>query len=428
LSRLKLSGVSKRYGDFFAVDSINLELQSGEFVSLLGPSGCGKTTTLRMIAGFADPTAGIIEMDGQVLSSPAGSVPPDRRQMSMIFQSYAIWPNMTVQQNVAFGLELRRMRNAEVKRRVGEMLEVVHMNHLADRYPAELSGGQQQRVALARAIVVRPDTLLLDEPLSNLDANLREQMRFEIRRVHDETGITMVYVTHDQVEAMSMSQRIAVMRDGRIQQYDRPEAIYRYPGSRFVASFIGSPGINLYEGDLISREGALHFVAPGVDLPLTGALVERLSEPAGAKVTLGVRPEDVLLHLEGGPPDALVGRVTVVESLGPETIVTLETTLGDVTTRVRGMQPIDFAMVARACGATGLSVERPEDCGRVIEQALATPGPVLVEAVVDPHEPPMPPKVRAEQALHFAESLARGTPNRGKIALTVASDTVRELV
>jgi multiple sugar transport system ATP-binding protein len=149
-------------------------------------------------------------------------------------------------------------------------------------------------------------------------------------------------VTHDQVEAMSMSQRIAVMRDGRIQQYDRPEAIYRYPGSRFVASFIGSPGINLYEGDLVSRDGALHFVAQGVDLPLSRAIAERLSEPAGTKVTLGVRPEDVLLHVEGGPPDAPVGRVTVVESLGPETIVTLETSVGDVTARVLGMQPIDF--------------------------------------------------------------------------------------
>src|SRR6202165_4867907 len=153
---LRLSGLSRRFGAFLAVDTIDLELQSGEFVSLLGPSGCGKTTTLRMIAGFVDPTAGIIEMDGQVLSSPAGSVPPDRRQISMIFQSYAIWPNMTVEQNVAFGLELRKIAKAEVKRRVGEMLEVVRMSHLADRYPSELSGGQQQRVALARAIVIRP--------------------------------------------------------------------------------------------------------------------------------------------------------------------------------------------------------------------------------------------------------------------------------
>src|SRR4030081_3275187 len=192
-----------------------------------------------MIAGFVDPTAGMIEMDGQVLSSPAGSVPPDRRQMSMIFQSYAIWPNMTVQQNVAFGLELRRMPNAEVKRRVGEMLEVVHMNHLADRYPAELSGGQQQRVALARAIVIRPSVLLLDEPLSNLDATLREEMRFEIRRLHDEFRITTVYVTHDQAEAMVTSDRIAVMNQGRVEQVADPHTLYNRPKTRFVAGFVG---------------------------------------------------------------------------------------------------------------------------------------------------------------------------------------------
>jgi multiple sugar transport system ATP-binding protein len=230
----------------------------------------------------------------------------------------------------------------ERQRRITWASEVLQLERLLQRKPRELSGGQQQRVALGRAMVREPKAFLLDEPLSNLDARLRLLMRAELIRLHHTIDTTMIYVTHDQVEAMSMSQRIAVMRDGRIQQYDRPEAIYRYPGSRFVASFIGSPGINLYEGDLVSREGALHFVAPGVDLPLTGALVERLSEPAGARVTLWVRPEDVLLHLEGGPADALVGRVTVVESLGPETIVTLETTLGDVTTRVRGMQPIDF--------------------------------------------------------------------------------------
>ena len=286
MSRLKLSGVSKRYGDFFAVDSIDLELQSGEFVSLLGPSGCGKTTTLRMIAGFVDPTAGIIEMDGQVLSSPAGSVPPYRRQMSMIFQSYAIWPNMTVQQNVAFGLELRRLPNAEVKRRVGEMLEVVHMNHLADRYPAELSGGQQQRVALARAIVIRPSVLLLDEPLSNLDATLREEMRFEIRRLHDEFRVTTVYVTHDQAEAMVTSDRIAVMNHGRIEQVDQPRALYNKPTTRFVAGFIGRT--NFIEG--LSDGHEISF--DGFALPRAG--FER-EVPSGEKAVFSVRPHSMRL-------------------------------------------------------------------------------------------------------------------------------------
>jgi iron(III) transport system ATP-binding protein len=296
LSRLKLRGLSKRYGGFLAVDGIDLELQSGEFVSLLGPSGCGKTTTLRMIAGFVDPTAGLIEMDGQILSSPAGSVPPDRRQMSMIFQSYAIWPNMTVEQNVAFGLELRRIAKAEVKRRVGEMLEVVRMSHLADRYPSELSGGQQQRVALARAIVIRPSVLLLDEPLSNLDATLREEMRFEIRRLHDEFHVTTVYVTHDQAEAMVTSDRIAVMNQGRIEQVDHPRALYNKPKTRFVAGFIGRT--NFVEG--ISQGQQIAF--DGFALPR--AAFEH-GVPSHGKAVFSVRPHSI--RLSEAPPVARDG-------------------------------------------------------------------------------------------------------------------------
>ena len=187
-----LKGLTRSFGAFKAVDNVDLEIRDGEFVSLLGPSGCGKTTTLRMIAGFIDPSAGTIDVDGRVLSSSSGSLPPEKRGMSMIFQSYAIWPNMTVAQNVGFGLEIRKVPGAEAKKRIGEVLDVVQMGHLADRYPAELSGGQQQRVALARAIVVNPAVLLLDEPLSNLDANLREEMRFEIRRLHEALKITTV--------------------------------------------------------------------------------------------------------------------------------------------------------------------------------------------------------------------------------------------
>ncbi len=303
MSRLRLTGVSKRYGNFLAVDDIALELQSGEFVSLLGPSGCGKTTTLRMIAGFVDPSLGTIEMDGQILSSAAGSVPPDRRQMSMIFQSYAIWPNMTVEQNVAFGLELRKIARAEVKRRVGEMLEVVHMNHLADRYPAELSGGQQQRVALARAIVIRPSVLLLDEPLSNLDATLREEMRFEIRRLHDEFHVTTVYVTHDQAEAMVTSDRIAVMNHGRIEQVDNPRALYDKPKTRFVAGFIGRT--NFIEGLSDGRQIAFDGFA------LPHAAFER-DVPSGGKAVFSVRPHSMRLS-ESQPADgsASVGVVVV---------------------------------------------------------------------------------------------------------------------
>jgi ABC-type Fe3+/spermidine/putrescine transport system ATPase subunit len=343
LSRLQLRGVSRRFGDFLAVDSVDLELQSGEFVSLLGPSGCGKTTTLRMIAGFVDPTLGTIEMDDQVLSSPAGSVPPDRRQMSMIFQSYAIWPNMTVEQNVAFGLELRRIPSAEVKRRVGEMLEVVHMNQLADRYPAELSGGQQQRVALARAIVIRPSVLLLDEPLSNLDATLREEMRFEIRRLHDEFHVTTVYVTHDQAEAMVTSDRIAVMNHGRIEQIDHPRTLYNKPKTRFVAGFIGRTNFieGLSDGHQISFDGfSLPRAAFEHDVPSQG------------KTVFSVRPHS--MRLSDVPPTARNGctavGVTVIERafLGEHWDYVVKPGEGKLPLKVTTSPMDDFAIGATA--------------------------------------------------------------------------------
>lgn len=255
MSKLVLKNIGKSYGAFNAVSDFSLEMEKGEFVSLLGPSGCGKTTTLRMIAGFMPPTSGTIELDGQVISSPAGVVPPENRRMSMIFQSYAIWPNMTVGQNVGFGLEVRKVSRPETERRVDKILEVVQMRGLKDRYPSELSGGQQQRVALARAIVVEPEILLLDEPLSNLDANLREEMRFEIRRLHDEFRITTVYVTHDQSEAMVTSDRIVVMNKSRIEQVDAPHVLYGKPKSRFVAGFIGRT-------NFVERDGAAYSIRP----------------------------------------------------------------------------------------------------------------------------------------------------------------------
>jgi iron(III) transport system ATP-binding protein len=300
MSKLTLRGIRKTFGAFTAVEDFNLEMGNGEFVSLLGPSGCGKTTTLRMIAGFMDPTAGAIEMDGKVLSSPSGSLPPERRQMSMIFQSYAVWPNMTVQENVAFGLRLRKLPSDEVRRRTQEMLDIVQMRHLAERYPAELSGGQQQRVALARALVIKPSVLLLDEPLSNLDANLREEMRFEIRRLHDEFRITTVYVTHDQGEAMVTSDRIAVMNQGRIEQIDAPHTLYTRPKTRFVAGFIGRT--NFIDGVCNSSDVVFdRFAVPRGAIENGAAL--------NGNVTFSVRPQS--LRLDRAKPASINGLAAV---------------------------------------------------------------------------------------------------------------------
>src|ERR1700730_2680394 len=237
--RLALRALGRSFGDEVAVDDLNLEIAKGEFISLLGPSGCGKTTTLRMIAGFIQPTAGVIEKDRVVIASAKRALPPEKRGMVMIFQSYALWPHKTVAENVAFGLRLRKVDNAAISRRVTEMLQAVRLGSLGGRYPAELSGGQQQRVALARAIVVEPAVLLLDEPLSNLDANLREEMRVEIRRLHNKFKMTTILVTHDQAEAMATSDRIAIMNKGKLEQLDTPLALYAWPKTRFVANFIG---------------------------------------------------------------------------------------------------------------------------------------------------------------------------------------------
>jgi iron(III) transport system ATP-binding protein len=250
MAHLELDNLSKHYGAVRSVDGVSLSVERGEFICLLGPSGCGKTTTLRMLAGFLEPDAGEIRVSGKVISSPRGVVPPERRQMSMIFQSYAVWPHMTVHQNVAYGLKMKSMPAAERDARTAAMLAATKLTGEAQRYPSELSGGQQQRVALARALAPNPDILLLDEPLSNLDANLRGDMRFEIRRLHDEFHNTSIYVTHDQTEAMTMADRIVVMNAGRIEQIGTPEDVYDRPRSRFVARFIGAS--NVLEGRRVS--------------------------------------------------------------------------------------------------------------------------------------------------------------------------------
>jgi ABC-type Fe3+/spermidine/putrescine transport system ATPase subunit len=306
IARLSLNGLSCAFGSFTAVHQLDLYIAAGEFISLLGPSGCGKTTTLRMIAGFVRPTGGTIAMDGEVISSPQGSLPPEKRHMSMIFQSYAIWPNMTVAENVAFGLKLRRLDRAAIGSKVQAMLETVRLGPLADRYPAELSGGQQQRVALARAMVIEPRVLLLDEPLSNLDANLREEMRFEIRRLHDTFHFTTVYVTHDQGEAMVTSDRIAVMNLGRLEQIDAPHTLYTRPKTRFVAGFIGRT--NFLEG----RVHGERIVFDHFDLPR--GLIQAGDVGQNGAVLFSVRPHSISLHRAAGSAgDAVRVQVRLVE-------------------------------------------------------------------------------------------------------------------
>ena len=249
MASVDLRGLTKRFGSLAVVDDVTLRIDHGQLVCLLGPSGCGKTTTLRLLAGFLEPSAGEILVGDRLVSSKARTLPPEQRNMSMIFQSYALWPHMTVAENIVYGLRLRKLDRDTIAKKLQMILETTKLEILAQRYPGELSGGQQQRVALARALVVEPETLLLDEPLSNLDANLREEMRFEIRRLHDEFRYTTIYVTHDQTEAMTAADLIVVMNQGNIEQAGSPEDIYERPISEFVAQFIG--GSNIFKGKRI---------------------------------------------------------------------------------------------------------------------------------------------------------------------------------
>src|SRR5499433_957026 len=275
MAGITIRGLSKSFGanaEIAAVADINLDIKDNSFVTLLGPSGCGKTTTLRLIAGYIIPDQGTIEVDGRVLSSPGAVVPPEARGMGMVFQNYAIWPHKTVYENVVFGLKLRKVPAVEARKKVGDALALVNLAGLEGRYPNELSGGQQQRVALARSLVVEPDILLLDEPLSNLDAKLRERMRTELKELQRRTGITFVYVTHDQAEALALSDQIAVIHGGRVQQYGAPFEVYGRPQNRVVADFMGH--VNFLAGKMettgVVRLGggeAIGLAAPGAIAP-----------------------------------------------------------------------------------------------------------------------------------------------------------------
>jgi iron(III) transport system ATP-binding protein len=308
LASVDLRGLTKRFGTLAVVDNVSLKIDHGQLVCLLGPSGCGKTTTLRLIAGFLEPSDGEIHVGERLVSSKARTLPPEQRNMSMIFQSYALWPHMTVTENIVYGLRLRKMDRDSIAKKLAAILATTKLEALAQRYPGELSGGQQQRVALARALIVEPETLLLDEPLSNLDANLREEMRFEIRRLHDEYRYTTVYVTHDQSEAMTTADLIAVMNGGRIDQLGTPEDIYARPESEFVARFIGAS--NVIKG---TAHDADHVSFAGATLKVVGAPLA-----AGEAAVVAIRQHDIGLstHAPESAENALRAVVTRQVYLG----------------------------------------------------------------------------------------------------------------
>ena len=312
MAAVVLSKVRKEFGSFTAVHGLDLNIEEGEFVSLLGPSGCGKTTTLRMLAGLEFPTAGEIHIGERLVND----LPPGQRDIAMVFQSYALYPHMTVAQNIAYPLKKRGVSAVEREKSVEATATLLQLTELLGRKPRQLSGGQQQRVALGRALVRDPKVFLLDEPLSNLDAKLRGYMRVELVELHRRLGRTMVYVTHDQLEAMTMSDRIAIMEGGELQQFAPPTDVYAQPANRFVASFIGTPAMTLIDGSLSSQDGAWTFDAEGVKLKIADPLAD-CAEPGPA--CLGVRPEHV--SIGDGPINATV---QVVEKTGHENIVFLK--------------------------------------------------------------------------------------------------------
>jgi iron(III) transport system ATP-binding protein len=290
---VKLTGITKSYGDasMAAVTDLNLDISDNQFITLLGPSGCGKTTTLRLIAGYMAPDAGTIEIDGQVMSSKDTLVLPEHRGMGMVFQNYAVWPHKTVFENVAFGLKLRKVPSSKLRGLVDSALSLVNLSGYESRLPSQLSGGQQQRVALARSLVVEPDILLLDEPLSNLDAKLRERMRTELKQLQRRTGITFIYVTHDQAEALALSDRIAVIHGGKLQQYGSPREVYSRPANRIVADFMGN--VNMLPAVVTTTKNGTGDITIAGILPMSAALPAGIA--GGSEIDVAVHPESIVL-------------------------------------------------------------------------------------------------------------------------------------
>jgi multiple sugar transport system ATP-binding protein len=318
-----IRNLNKKFDEVHAVRDVNLEIRDKEFVVLVGPSGCGKTTTLRMVAGLESISSGDVLIGERIVNE----LPPMDRDIAMVFQNYALYPHMSVYQNMAFGLKMRKFSKDEIESRVQEAAAILGIEDYLKRKPRQLSGGQRQRVALGRAIVRHPQVFLFDEPLSNLDAKLRVQMRVEIKKLHNRLGTTAIYVTHDQVEAMTLGDRVVVMKDGRVQQVGEPIELYNHPANRFVAGFIGSPAMNFATVSVNGVNGALWAQNEGIRLKVPGQVASRLARYAGQQVVLGVRPEDLRIATSADPADmSLDAIVEVVEQLGPE--ILLDVTVG----------------------------------------------------------------------------------------------------
>ena len=319
MATLTIKDISKSFGSTTVLQNIDLDLADGEFLVLVGPSGCGKSTLMNIVAGLEEPSTGSLHLDTRDITKEA----PDTRDIAMVFQSYALYPNMTVAENIAFPLEMRKVPVKERKAAVDEVASLLQIGHLLQRKPRQLSGGQRQRVAIGRALARRPSLFLFDEPLSNLDAKLRVDMRAELKKLHMATGVTTIYVTHDQVEAMTLGTRIAVLKDGRIQQLATPMELYERPANTFVAEFIGSPAINWSESE-VGSDGQIYLGqdSSGLFLP----------DLAGRRVRIGIRPEDMVVS-EGG---TLQGNVTLVEPTGAESYVLVRSAMGECTLRMAG--------------------------------------------------------------------------------------------
>jgi ABC-type sugar transport system ATPase subunit len=338
MSKISLKGITKKYGKVIAVDNIDLDVLTGEFLTLLGPSGCGKTTTLRMIAGLEEPSAGELSSEGDILFSREKGIyiPPEMRNLGFMFQSYALWPHMNVTKNITLGLESKKISSFEIKSRVDDVLDKVQLGGYEGRFPSELSGGQQQRVALARMIAAKSDIFLMDEPLSNLDAMLRVDMRSELKHLHNELKSTTVYVTHDQVEALTLSDRIVVMNNGEIMQCDTPEVIYKKPANLFVAKFVGSPAINLMKGKVIREGNVFFFMNKDIKLELSG-----LTHPFPEKeITAAVRAEDITVAKQSGVSGGQHFNVYSVLPAGSETIVKFRRGEMDLAVKLSGFASI----------------------------------------------------------------------------------------